>query len=377
MVDAIGDSNDLHQYCPDEGLDDLVAALKVKLARENNLPPSSSASDDDNDNGNDTTDPLQLIVTSGANQAYMNCILTLLSDNNDTTDTCVVFKPYYFNHVMAIQMTRGDDAMRVGPLDEDGVPSVDWLREQFSTDDHSIKMVTVVNPGNPTGVSIPHAKLQKIVDVCGEFGVWLVMDNTYEQFDHTGVNAYTNTNNDNNVPGFHCFHEEHVLNIFSFSKGYAMAGFRVGYIAINTTGPKGRDAYRQMLKVQDTIPICASRISQIAALGALDVGRGWVKEKVETLGVGRDVILKALEPLGECMGGSGAMYVMGKLPDGMDDLEAADMLVKKHGVAVIPGSFCGYPGWIRVCYSNLPPDKCIVAADRLAKGILELCSTTT
>lgn len=53
------------------------------------------------------------------------------------------------------------------------------------------------------------------------------------------------------------------------------------------------------------------------------------------------------------------------------------MLVKKHGVAVIPGSFCGYPGWIRVCYSNLPPDKCIVAADRLAKGILELCSTTT
>lgn len=65
---------------------------------------------------------------------------------------------------------------------------------------------------------------------------------------------------------------------------------------------------------------------------------------------------------------------MAKLPDtSSDDREFAENLVKDHGVAIIPGSFCGFPGWIRVCYSNLPPDKCLQAAERLEKGIKALC----
>ncbi len=68
------------------------------------------------------------------------------------------------------------------------------------------------------------------------------------------------------------------------------------------------------------------------------------------------------------------MYVMAKLPDHKNnDLEIGEWLVEKHGIAIIPGSFCGYPGWIRVCYSNLTPEDCRVAADRLARGIKELC----
>jgi aspartate/methionine/tyrosine aminotransferase len=70
------------------------------------------------------------------------------------------------------------------------------------------------------------------------------------------------------------------------------------------------------------------------------------------------------------------MYVMAKLPVGMDDKQLANDLVERYGVAVIPGSFCGYPQWIRVCYSNLPPDKCLDAASRLAIGIKELCVQT-
>jgi aromatic aminotransferase len=67
-------------------------------------------------------------------------------------------------------------------------------------------------------------------------------------------------------------------------------------------------------------------------------------------------------------------YVMAKLPEATpDDRAFAEQLVKDYGVAIIPGSFCGFPGWIRVCYSNLPPDKCLKAAERLEKGIEELC----
>jgi len=49
--------------------------------------------------------------------------------------------------------------------------------------------------------------------------------------------------------------------------------------------------------------------------------------------------------------------------------EVARTLVKEFGIAIIPGSFCGFPGWIRVCYSNLPPQDCLIAAKRLKNGI--------
>lgn len=128
------------------------------------------------------------------------------------------------------------------------------------------------------------------------------------------------------------------------------------------------------VQVQDTIPICTSRLSQIAALGALAAGRTWVSNKVKTLDSSREAILKALQPLETTIGGSGAMYVMAKLPGNHnDDLFIGEMLVKEFGIAIIPGSFCGYPGWIRVCYSNLKPEDCIIAANRLALGINKIC----
>lgn len=237
---ALKESNDLHQYCPDEGLPELVDALKTKLQRENNLPPSDSHSED----------AVRVIVTSGANQAYMNCVLTFLGEG----DKCVIFKPYYFNHVMAVQMTRGDDALVFGPIDSCGMPSIDWLEDQLRSENEKvngpgkIKMVTIVNPGNPTGVSLPYDHLKRVVDLCEMYGVWVVMDNTYEQFDHIRANPHLIGDSDD-IAGYHCFHDEHVVNIFSFSKGYAMAGFRVGYIAVNSSGNKGKDAYEQMLKV--------------------------------------------------------------------------------------------------------------------------------
>jgi aspartate/methionine/tyrosine aminotransferase len=346
---AISDDT-LHTYCPDEGTPELRSALAGKLATENGLGD------------------VNVIVTSGANQAYVNTVLTLLSEG----DKCVVFRPYYFNHVMAIQMTRGERSLLVGPTGDDGVPDLDWLKAQVE-EDRAIKVVTIVNPGNPTGTSLPRAYLEEAVDLCEQFGIWLVMDCTYEHFDHTSANGAAIVSEDiADIPAFWCSSKDHVINIFSFSKAFALAGFRVGYVAINKSA-RGDEAYEHMLKVQDTIPICPARVSQIAALAAIDAGREWVAERVQTLDGGRQAILDALSPLEKIMGGTGAMYVMAKLPEGMDDKQLANALVESYGVAVIPGSFCGYPNWIRVCYSNLPPEQCKDAASRLATGIKELC----
>ena len=211
----------LHTYCPDEGLPELRHALLQKCACENSLHH------------------VDVMVTAGANQAFVNCVVTLLSHG----DKCVVFQPYYFNHVMAIQMTHGNSGLVVGPCTDEGIPDVDWLDKALQQDDH-IRMVTIVNPGNPTGVSMERTVLQTIVDICGKHGVWCILDCTYEHFDHSGANTV-----DGSSP-FPGFNDEHVIYIFSFSKGHALAGFRCGYVVISQEGDLGKEAYQQMLKVR-------------------------------------------------------------------------------------------------------------------------------
>lgn len=330
-------TNTLHLYGPDEGLPELRHAIEQKLRDENHLSNH------------------HIMITAGANQAYMNCILTLLGDG----DQCVFFRPYYFNHIMATQLAVGNAGVVLGECSGEGVPDLAWL-EQELVSNSCVKAVTVTNPGNPTGVSLGQDILKRLVEMCQQHNKWLVLDCTYEHFDHNSDDTST----------FRCFEDSHVIQIFSFSKGFALAGFRCGYVVVSK---QSGELYQQMRKVQDTIPICPARFSQHAAMGALSTGRTWVTDKVKTLKTGRDAILEALSPLEQVMGGSGAMYVMGKLPkDKNDDQAAARFLVKDHGVAVIPGTYCGFPGWIRVCYSNLPPEQCQEAAQRLARGISDL-----
>jgi aromatic aminotransferase len=331
----------LHLYGPNEGLAELLTELHTKIATKNSLTNQ------------------YIMVTAGANQAYTNCVLTLL---DNTTDRAVVFAPYYFNHVMALQMTIGNENIVVGPtLNDTGEPDLIWL-EQALEQDARIRMVTLTNPNNPTGTALSRSFCQRLVDLTRKHICWLIFDCTYEDFTTS------------EEPFDCCFNdEEHCLHIFSFSKAYALAGYRCGYV----TSPN-EHIYNAMMKVQDTVPIAPSRISQVAALAALqnaDDGQDWVKEKVDTLKMGREAILDALQCLPQIMGGNGAMYVMGKLPV-MNDREIAERLVRDYGVAVIPGEFCGAKGWIRVCYANLPPDKCTVAAQRLADGLRDIVKET-
>lgn len=358
LIDAIQDHSLLHTYGPAPGIPALVAALQTKIQVENNLCQH------------------YVMVTVGANQAYMNCVLTLLDDKSQG----VIFAPYYFNHHMAIQMTCGTDSVLVGPsYEDDGMPDIDWLRhalQQDKEDDNEdnasskkINMVTIVNPGNPTGVFLTKEDLQPIVDLCREFGVWLILDCTYEYFipPHQMLPTFPD--------------DPHVIHIFSFSKSYSLAGYRCGYLVLH----KNLEDYHEnenyvlenLLKVQDTIPIGPPRISQVAALGALRAGPHWVRAQYATLEESRQWILNAMQGLVQTMGGSGAMYVMGKFPLHENDTIAEDVqicrvLVEHYGVAVIPGSYCGYPGWIRVCYANLEPRMCALAAQRLKKGLTDI-----
>ena len=385
LVDAVNaDANDkgdeesdplaLHSYSPASGLPELVEALEKKIETEHGM------------SNHDVT------VTVGANQAYTNIVLTLLGSESNKA---VVFAPYYFNHVMAIQMCAGPEAVEVGPTNMDtGVPDINWLRQTLQDGKKSIRVVTLVNPGNPTGVALSRETIQETVDVCREHGVWVVLDCTYEHFFNTGE-ARGETNPLPTFPD-----DPHVIHVFSFSKGYAMAGYRCGYLVTHKNDASQGGFRSQMLKVQDTIPIGPPRLSQHVALGALKQGaakdsspselyspssKEWVYQKYATLDQSRKYILEALSSLPQQIGGTGSMYVMGKLPDNIkladdgegDKDEPVDvlfcrLLVKDYGIAIIPGSFCGSEGWIRICYANLPPERTKVASERLRKGIEDL-----
>ena len=87
--------------------------------------------------------------------------------------------------------------------------------------------------------------------------------------------------------------------------------------------------------------------------------------------------LHSVLPPESVRGGSGAIYLFCKLPEGVsDDLGAIKWFAAKHGVALIPGSACGLPGFFRVCYANLPLEKTREAAARLEAGLKELASGT-
>ena len=93
------------------------------------------------------------MVTAGANQAFTNVVLTLC----DAQDQVVLFKPYYFNHLMAIQMTGGEQNVLYGPAGAGLKPDLDWL-ESTLKGSKPPRMVVIVNPCNPAGSHPPILK---------------------------------------------------------------------------------------------------------------------------------------------------------------------------------------------------------------------------
>lgn len=328
-------SPDIHSYSPDEGIPELRNALRKKIADENGLTNS------------------EVMVTAGANQAYANLVLALLDDG----DKAALFRPYYFNHLMALQMT-GCDPVLVDTT-EDLLPDLQKLEDEMIRG--GVRLVTVVNPGNPTGKMIPQETIEAVSELCLKYGAWLVADNTYDLFCYDEKCAH------------HCVEGDHVFNLFSFSKGYGAMGWRIGYLAFP---PKVAD---ELVKVQDTVVISAATISQRFALSALqDFGSDWVRERVAKLvepqRVIRDALSDALGGPDAVKGGDGAIYLLATLPPRFadDDVTVAKRLIDEYKVAVIPGSACGAPGTIRVCYANLPLEKCREAAARLQRGLKKI-----
>ena len=105
----------------------------------------------------------------------------------DAPDRVVLFRPYYFNHLMAVQMTGGHESVIIGETDAGLVPDMDWLSRAFENQNQNqhqnkpsegqgqkIKLVVIVNPGNPSGTLVPRKVLERAAQLCKQNDAWLV-----------------------------------------------------------------------------------------------------------------------------------------------------------------------------------------------------------
>jgi aspartate/methionine/tyrosine aminotransferase len=168
--------------------------------------------------------------------------------------------------------------------------------------------------------------------------------------------------------------EGHTISMYSLSKAYGFAGWRLGYIVY----PDHLAA--AMMNAQDTLLVCAPVISQAAAAAALDVGRSYCAPYVREFAAIRDIVLDnlgSLAPLAEVPAADGAFYVLLKVNDRRAKasagrpMEIAERLIREHKVAVIPGPAFGMTDgcYFRVAYGALQKETVAEGIGRLVKGL--------
>ena len=327
-----------HRYGAVWGIPPLREALAAKLETENGI-----RIDDDR----------QLVVTAGGNMAFVNALLAIA----DAGDEIILVSPYYFNHEMAVMMAN------CKPV---AVPSDDAYQLDVSAIADAItprtRAVVTISPNNPTGAVYPRADLGAVNALCAERGIYHVHDEAYEYFtygEHTHFSP-------GSLPGA----ERHTISLFSLSKSYGFASWRIGYMTIPPA------LYDAVAKIQDTVLICPPLVSQAAALGALQAGRAYCLERRRPIEQVRATALRALARLGErCepVRADGAFYVLLRLRHPGDPMELVRSLVTEHRVAVLPGTAFGLAGCsLRIGYGALTPRDATDGIERLVTGVLAL-----
>jgi aspartate/methionine/tyrosine aminotransferase len=336
--DALTDAS-THEYQDGAGLPALQERLAEKLRVENGIDLSRGT---------------RLMVTAGANMAFVHAVLAITAPG----DEIILNVPFYFNHEMAIQMA---DCTAVGvATDEHYQPRVDALRAAIT--DRTRAIVTVT-PNNPSGAVFSEQALREINALCRDRGIYHIADEVYEYFTYGSVRHVSS----GAFPGA----ETHTIAMYSLSKAYGFAGWRIGYM----TYPEHlADA---MAKSQDTIVVCAPVASQVAAIAALDVGRGYCEPHVRELASIRDIVvskLSALAPHVTVPAADGAFYVLMKVETALDPMTIAERLIREFKVAVIPGPAFGMTDgcYFRVAYGALQKETVAEGIGRLANGLQDV-----
>lgn len=337
ITNFLADRNN-HKYQAVVGIPALQEAIAHKLTAENAMTLADRA----------------IVVTAGANMGFMNAVLAIASPG----DEIILQIPYYFNHEMAIAiagcrpvLVSTDDNYQLRP---------DAIRAAITD---KTRAIVTISPNNPTGAVYPESALREINQICRQHGIYHISDEAYEYFTYDGVKHFS--------PGSIVDSQDWTISLYSLSKAYGFASWRIGYMVIP------EKLLLSVKKIQDTNLICPPVISQYAALGALQAGVKYCRHHLEAIGNGREIALNKLATIQNICTippATGAFYFLLKLTANLPPMAVVEMLIRQHHVAVLPGPTFGLEKgcYLRVAYGALQTETAGEGIGRLVQGLQQI-----
>jgi aspartate/methionine/tyrosine aminotransferase len=338
-ISQFGQRPEQHQYGSALGDKRLLELIAEKLRTENQINPNA----------------YQIMVTAGSNMAFLNVLLAI----TDPDDEIILPSPYYFNQEMAIRM------LNCTPV---AVPTDRYYQLQLDKMAAAItektRAIVTVSPNNPSGAVYSEQDLRAVNALCREHGLYHICDEAYEYFVYGQARHFS--------PASLKEANAHTISLYSLSKAYGFASWRVGYLLM----PK--DLLPSLLKVQDTNLICPPLVCQQAAIGALEVGSAYCKAHLNhLLGIRSQVIshLQKVSDKIDLVATEGAFYLLLKLHTQRNDLDVVKTLISDYQVSAIPGCAFGLTDgcYLRLSYGMLDSTRADEAMSRLVTGISALC----
>lgn len=276
----------------------------------------------------------EIIVTVGASSAIDIAMRTIL----DPGDEVIVVEPCFVSYVPTVELAGGT-AVTVQALQENDFKILPEQLEAVTTE--RTKAIMICSPNNPTGTMLSKADLEGIATYAIKHDLLVISDEIYAEL------AY-----DENYTSFAAINDmrERTILINGFSKGFAMTGWRLGFVCAP------QEISEAMLKVFQYQLMCASTMAQYAAIEALRNGRPEVDMMVKSYRRRRNFIVESFNEMGlSCHNPGGAFYAFPSIKStGLSSQQFAEQLLQQEKVAVVPGDVFGESGegHIRCSYAS-------------------------
>jgi aspartate aminotransferase len=314
------------KYTPVPGLPELRKSIQAKFKRDNHLE----------------FDIDQIVVSNGAKQSIANIFLSLL----DEGDEVIILAPFWVSYSEIVKLAEGEPVILSSSIEEDYKVSAAKI-ESAITD--KTKAILFSSPCNPTGSVYTHDELKAIADVVAQHeGIYIVSDEIYEYINFT--DAHASIGRFENV-------KDRTITVNGFSKGFAMTGWRLGYIG----APKA--VAKACIKVQGQFTSGANAFGQKAAAYALEADLTPTHDMKHAFLKRRDMVINLLKeiPGMKVNEPQGAFYIFPDISaffgksDGFTTIANSDdfceYLLHNAHVAVVTGAAFGAPNCFRISYA--------------------------
>jgi len=310
------------RYSPPPGLPALREAIASKLSAYNGIEAS----------------PPEILVTTGAVEGLFAAVLALL----DPGDEVLLPNPNYMTHELMVRMASAVPVFFPTLESEGWRLDLDAMEQAITP---RTKLILFCNPCNPTGAVFPESDLRRLAEIALAHDLFVVVDEAYEYFHFDGSSGFYL----GSIPEL----RERVVECFTFTKTYAMTGWRVGY----NVAPEALIGH--MLKAHTPMTICAPVVSQHAALEAITGPQDCVKQFQRHYREWRDLMCARLDRLPGVFSyqrpqGSYNMFPRIERPGEQDSAEFCLRVVAEAKVAMTPGAPFGTQGegHVRLCFCS-------------------------